>query len=42
VEFMFCTDLATNSKFCRTEHWKICFYNQDGECLLHGTHRILI
>ena len=40
--FVFCMDLGTNSKFCLTEHKKIGFYNRVGDCLLRGTHRLLM
>ena len=34
---MFCVDLRTNSDYFPIQHKITGFYNQDGECLLHGT-----
>ena len=39
---VFCMDLWTNKKFRLMQHYKIGFYNRGWECLLRGTHKVLI
>jgi len=39
--FFFCTDLTTNSDFSLHNISRLVLYNQGGECLQRGTHRVL-